>query len=110
MFEIVIELLRFSKSILISKSINNIAIIIESSVLYLNINSFISATIVNAVWIIIQPISLGGGGVERFVNDKLFILNWISFFMENRYDWPTFFKFMHKWKKKIKLNDSQNKV
>ena len=42
MFEIVIELLRFSKSILISKSINNIAIIIESSVLYLNINSFIS--------------------------------------------------------------------
>ena len=45
------------------------------------ISVFILATIVNVVWIIIQPISLGGGGVERFVNDKLFILNWISFFM-----------------------------
>lgn len=27
------------------------------------------------------PVSLGGGGIERFVNDKLFIMNWISFFM-----------------------------
>ncbi|MDW5471657.1 acyltransferase [Staphylococcus equorum] len=45
------------------------------------ISVFILATIVNVVWIIIQPISLGDGGIERFVNDKLFILNWISFFM-----------------------------
>ncbi|KRG10092.1 acyltransferase family protein [Staphylococcus sp. NAM3COL9] len=43
--------------------------------------AFILATIVNVVWIVIQPISLGGGGIERFVNDKLFVLNWISFFM-----------------------------
>ncbi|MCE4993610.1 acyltransferase [Staphylococcus xylosus] len=39
------------------------------------------ATIANIVWIMLDPVSLGGGGVERFVNDKLFIMNWISFFI-----------------------------
>jgi len=45
------------------------------------LSAFLLATFINIAWIIIQPISLGGGGIERFVNDKLFILNWISFFM-----------------------------
>lgn len=39
------------------------------------------ATIANIVWIMLGPVSFGGGGVERFVNDKLFIMNWISFFI-----------------------------
>lgn len=42
---------------------------------------YILATIANIIWIRMGPVSLGGGGVERFVNDKLFITNWISFFM-----------------------------
>lgn len=45
------------------------------------IGVYILTTIANIIWIRMDPVAIGGGGVERFVNDKLFIMNWISFFM-----------------------------
>ncbi|MEC5300212.1 MULTISPECIES: acyltransferase [Staphylococcus] len=42
---------------------------------------FVVATIANIVWIMMGPVAIDGGGLERFVNDKLFIMNWISFFI-----------------------------
>jgi len=45
------------------------------------IGIYILATMANIIWIRMESVSLGGGGIERFVNDKLFIMNWISFFM-----------------------------
>ncbi|PHK49133.1 acyltransferase [Staphylococcus edaphicus] len=45
------------------------------------IGVYILATIANIIWIRMDPISMDSDGIERFVNDKLFIMNWISFFM-----------------------------
>ncbi|MES3703618.1 acyltransferase [Staphylococcus arlettae] len=43
--------------------------------------AFLILTVINVLWIKVQPVSLGIESLDRFVNDKMFILNWISFFM-----------------------------